>query len=121
MTVKAPSGRSLTTIDRTAFLAFVSEKETTDGDGVRLFNGHTISETRSRALHRWRVEGASPDLWSVDVFLVHIGIHLNEFFDWCERLGIDPWTRGEPQWHKEEPDWDEIDKTWKDEAAPPMS
>lgn len=110
---EAPSGRSLATIDRTAFLAFVAEFEHVDG--TRLFNGRQISETRSRALHRWRVEGSSPDIWSVDTFLVHIGIHLDTFFDWCAKLEIDPWLFGEPDWHKEEPDWKEIDKTWKEE------
>lgn len=113
--VKAPSGRSFNTITREAFLDFIAMFESQEGDGVRLFNGRQLSETRSRALHRWRVEGASPDIWSADTFLVHIGIHLNEFFDWCERAGIDPWLCGEPAWHKEEPDWKEIDKTWKEE------
>jgi hypothetical protein len=118
MAVLAPSGRSLSTINRTAFLAFVSRFEVEDGDGTRLFNGRQISETRSRALHRWRVEGASPDIFSVDTFLVHIGIHLDEFFDWCEEMGIEAWQFGEPDWHKEEPDWEEINRTWVD---PPVN
>jgi len=117
MTVLAPARVSLASINRTAFLAFLAEKEHHEGDEVRLFNGRQLSETDNRALHRWRVEGSTPDLWRVDKFLVAIGVHLDEFFDWCAKLGLDPWQFGEPDWHKEEPDWDEIDKTWRDESS----
>lgn len=112
--VKAPARTSQAAINKTAWLAFLAEKESHEGDGVRSFNGRYLSETDNRALHRWRVEGANPDIWRVDKFLVAIGIHLDEFFDWCDKLEVSPWQFGEPQWHTEEPDWEEIDKTWKE-------
>lgn len=60
--------------------------------------GHPLNETKTRALHRWRVEGAYPTIWSADRWITGIA-HIQEFFDWCERSGVCPWARGEP------PEW----------------
>lgn len=111
--VKPRTGTSYNDIDAVVWLAFLTSIERVE-DGQRYLNGYPITETMSRGLYRWRHEGTTPTLFVVDRYLVAIGLHLDEFFDWATERGLDPWLHGEPEWHRAAPDWDEIDKTWTD-------
>jgi hypothetical protein len=103
-------------INRTAWLAFLSENERFV-DGAREINGRLMTETQTRAIHRWRKDGTTPDIWMIDDFLVAVGIHLDEYFLWCAKLGINAWANEEPEWHSREltdEDWKQIEADWID-------
>ena len=91
------TGRGQNTMNRVVWLAFLShiEKE------PHRFNGRPISETMSRSLHRWRHDNSCPSFFTCDEWLVKIGLHIGDFFDWAEDRDLDPWLYGEPDWHKE--------------------
>lgn len=85
-----------------------------DNGGVRV-NNQRVSETVTRTLYRWQVEGAVPSLWSADAFAVKHGLHIDAFFAWCESHRLPAWPGNAP-WFETEPlsdgDWREIEAAW---------
>jgi hypothetical protein len=71
-----------------------------------LFNGRRLLESHARSLHRWSVEGASPDIFSGDAWTIYfLGRTIDVFFQFCERKGRSPWALGvPPRWHDDD-DW----------------
>lgn len=70
---------------------------------VHILNGTSVSQQDARNVYAWRREGRNPSLWRADRFLIDYGLHLNDFFSWCERQGESPWARGKPPaWHEKE-------------------
>ena len=65
-------------------------------DRTQLINGQQLTASETRAIHRWSAEAASPSFWALDRILTSVGLHLDAFFDYCERQGRSPWARGRP-------------------------
>ena len=79
------------------------------GAPTHTVNQRLVSKHDARTVYAWRREGRNPSLWRADKFLIDYGLHLNDFFSWCEERGESPWAKGKPpEWHEQEfkaPEW----------------
>lgn len=91
-----PKPDQLAGVSWIAFLESITELREED---PRLVAGEQLDDTRSRAYYRWTQEGVQPSLFSADSFLTAIGLHIDNFFEWCEANGFEPWACGRP------PEW----------------
>lgn len=81
------------------FLASITKVHEEDPREVA---GHVLDDTYSRAYYRWTQEEVRPSFFSADRFLTSVGLHVEHFFEWCEREGREPWACGEPpEWMRE--------------------
>lgn len=86
-----------------AWREYLDELTETDEDEGRMTvaGQELITDAQQRARFRWAVEGVTPNFYSVDSFLISVGLHIDDFFMWCEERGYCPWARGEePEWHR---------------------
>lgn len=109
---------SQNSLNNTAWLAFLAE-----GlhylDDQHFYVDHPLDGTQTRALYRWRHESGAT-FFSADRWITKTGRHINEFFTYCDRIGVSPWASGSPpDWH-ERNDWQEdlksSDPKWRAEA-----
>lgn len=69
------------------------------------FNGVMIGDDGLRTVRHWRVEDHAPGFWSVDAFLTKIGLHINDFLEWCVDRDINPWYSGVAPWWEKGMPW----------------
>lgn len=84
-------------VNRETWLRFLEVFIDTSDDRVR-FNGCKISDNHVRALYRWRHEGSTPTIWTVDEFLVAYNMSMADYEIWC-------FTEGRKLWPGETPEW----------------
>jgi hypothetical protein len=88
-------------LERASWLDYLETVATTD-DGLRI-NGQRVTDSQRRALHRWRVEGASPSFFSADRFLTAFDLHIDDFFIHCLAHSLPIWASGHaPVWHDDD-------------------
>lgn len=96
MNKKAPV--NINALNRRAFLQYL-ETIIVTGDFGREIDGQFFDQTRNRAYYRWREERAEPDFFAADRWLSYFSIHIDEYFNFCQQQGINPWAGKEPEWH----------------------
>lgn len=77
--------------DRSSWLAYLETIVSVGTDGTTRLRGGRLSATQTRAVHRWRQEGARPSLLSADRFLIASDINVNEYFIYCTEQGLPAW------------------------------
>lgn len=89
------------TVNRKSWLAFLDQMIVDLDNGsttCQSFQGQPLHDKHLRALHRWRKEGSTPTIWTVDDFLCTYGSTLTDFEIWCS-------ADSKPLWQYEPPDW----------------
>jgi hypothetical protein len=76
--------------------AYIEELLFQDAEGRTTFDGQLVSESDTRALYRWRKEGATPDLSKADAFLCRYYLSFSFFELWCELEERPVWANGPP-------------------------
>lgn len=73
-----------------------------EGEPARV-NGHTLTDTQTRAVFRWLREETAPSVFVADTFLCSVGLHLSELFLWADEQNLQPWACGAaPEWWEAE-------------------
>jgi hypothetical protein len=82
---------------------FVESHTWRDRDGIEetRVNDRPMNEAHTRAHFRWLKEGSSCSVFTADRFLCAVGLHLDDFWVFCDEQGGSPWATGrEPDWHR---------------------
>lgn len=90
--------------DGPAWRAFLESLTRVHAEDPREVHGYVLDDTCARAYYRWTVEEVRPSIFSADRFLTTVGLHVEHFFEWCERADPprEPWACGEPpEWMRE--------------------
>jgi hypothetical protein len=87
----------MTTLHGPIVASYISTLLETTGQGYArktTFNALPIDPDDFRRIRAWAAGEYNVTLWKLDRLLVRYGLHVNDFFDWCEQ---DPWV-GETPW-----------------------
>jgi hypothetical protein len=97
-------------LNGTLFCEFVNVHLEKKGRHYRL-NKRPLSQTNIRRWFAWSREGTHPSFFGADEFLIPVGLHVDDFFYFCQKRGKSPWLKGEaPAWHEHR--WTEEDSDW---------
>ena len=84
------------TVNRETTLRFINSFVHEDKEGVRRIDGNPIKESDSRAIYRWKEEGACPLWHRFDGFLCRHDWNWTLFEIWVELEGLDLWEDKAP-------------------------
>lgn len=104
-------------INSTTWVAWLDTLKGHDAEGNITYNKRRLTESQSRAVHRWKHQGDLPSLWSADRLACAIGCHIDEFFGWADEKDLPSWMYSAPWFETSaltEEDLRQIERTWRE-------